>query len=449
MEYPGARFRRPIRITMLVLFIVAFFIISPVVIIYSAGYRFDFRNGLLRETGSLSVDIHPKDASVYLDGLKIDQSIPVRLNNLTPHKYTLRLSLPGYYDWEKQIEINKNQTTYIKGLTLLKKDHPIKILKETAKNISLSSEGRYLAYLSGEKNSTILKLSDLISNSTKNILTLPAGNSVGLSWSPSGDILALFSASAPHNIFYIVTTPAAPKIYNLIDKEKSEIIKFIWSRDIEAKLYFGTTDKIYSFMPKLGEAGKISSSTFQDWYLEDGSLWTIDYITNSRRLAISSDALGFKNNFAFVPETENETSSSLKGMKLVSAKKNTVVLANADGNKFYIVKKDKYFTVNGNKMFYSKFDNWMILWNPYELWTYSEGDDPLLLNRSGEVLKDVLPIDENNTLAMLWNDEITALHPYFYTDRSLVTGKIFSMTANQDQRILYYSDENGIWKLNY
>ena len=146
MEYPGSIITRKIRLATLILFIAAFFLITPTVILYSAGYRFDFRNGLLLETGSLRMDLFPEIARVYLDVLKIYQALPLRLNNITPHKYNLKITAPGYYDWEKQIEINRNRTTYIKEFILLRKDKAKLIYADDAEILSLSPSGRYLAY---------------------------------------------------------------------------------------------------------------------------------------------------------------------------------------------------------------------------------------------------------------------------------------------------------------
>ncbi|MFA6105201.1 MAG: PEGA domain-containing protein [Patescibacteria group bacterium] len=450
MEYPGAKFRRPIRLTMLILFITAFFIISPLVILYSAGYRFDFKNGLLKETGSLSVDILPKTAAVYLEGLKIDQTLPVRLNNITPHKYTILLSAPGYYDFEKQIEINKNQTTYIKELVLIKKDKPKLVSKDLALVTALSVSGKSLAYIIKEKNNYVVKISDEQTGSVTTVLKIADDEIPNLSWSPTGEFLAVHSKFSPYKQFFVVNVSAiAPKVSDLALINKSIIDKYIWSQDVEPKLHFESGGNIYSFLPRLNNASRIASSSFQDWYLDEGSLWTIDYITTSKQLAIYSDTLGFKSFFASISENNEYASSSLKKLKLESAKKNTVVLADSETGKFLIVKRDKYFTVNADKMFYSKFNNWLILWNSFELWTYSENDEPYLLNRSGEKLNDIIPLDQYNTLGLLWNNEISALYPYFYTERSIVNDKISSMTANPDQRIIYYSNSNGIWKINY
>jgi hypothetical protein len=92
MEYPGTKFTKPIRQFMFIFFISAFFIISPLLIMYTAGYRYDWHNGLLKETGSISIDIEPQESVAYLNNIKLQKTPPIRLNNITPATYNTRLS---------------------------------------------------------------------------------------------------------------------------------------------------------------------------------------------------------------------------------------------------------------------------------------------------------------------------------------------------------------------
>lgn len=449
MEFPGTRLTRPIRLAILITFVAAFFIISPVVILLSAGFRFDLRNGLLKETGSLSVDVVPQTASVYLDGIKIDQSIPIRLNNITPHKYTLRLSAPGYYEWEKNIEVNKNQTTYIKGLILIKKNSPVNISDEKATQLSISPSGKYLAYTILNRNNTDVFVRDETTNSKTRIMTIQNEQKIELNWSPLGDFLAISTEKKPHNFLYIINAGSTNKINPINLGEKQTVNKYLWSKDAEPKLYYENDGQIRSYLPRLDQNNAITTSTFQDWYVSEGSLWAIDVSTSTGGLTITSDYLGFKNQFFSILPNDNLTSSSFKKFTISSVNKKVVILNNSDSEKYYIISKDRLYIVNGRNFLYSKFNNWLLLWTPWELWTYSDGDEPYLLNRSGDELLNVVPLDEFNTLAMEWKNNVTILHPYFLTQRTVIDGPVNSLSANTQTRTLYYSNKEGLWKLNY
>lgn len=442
MEYPGAKFTKPIRLAVLLLFIAAFFLIAPTVVIYSAGYRFDFRNGLLRETGSLSVDILPKDASVYLDGLKIDEKMPIRLNNISPHKYSLKISAPEYYEWEKQIEIHNNQTTYIKDIVLLRKEKPLLVTNEKAKQLSLSKSGRYLAYLTEDGS---LRIRDLLTDSPSKIFSLKDGPYL-LRWSPFNDYLAVGSQKAPFKELYVINTEKNHEVTDLITNLNG-IMKFGWRNSTEPELYFGDQETINSFLPRTGQKRMISENKYLDWYLQN-VLWTLEANTTTNSLEIRKDALGFNDLFKNIYPAEKETTSSLYLWKISQITGQTILLKNDFGH-FRIINGDNDFIISADNDLLSQFNNWLILWSPWELWTHSEGEEPFLLSRSGEELIQVEPLDQFNTLALVWKDRVTALYPYYFIERQLVDKEAKSIAADNQNRVLYYALENGIWKLSY
>ncbi|MEK7625076.1 MAG: PEGA domain-containing protein [Patescibacteria group bacterium] len=446
MEYPGSKFTRRIRITTLLAFIAAFFIISPVVILYSAGYRFDFKNGLLLETGSLSVDILPLTATVYLDGLKIDQAMPIRLNNLTPHKYNLKISASGHYDWEKQIEISRNKTTYIKEFILLKKSKPKLITPDTAAGISISASGRYLAYSIFRNNETELVIEDE-QKKNKNLIFRLSG-ALTLLWATHNDTLAVASGVGNGNrrrvsVIDVVTG-------NMTDVRSADpILKYLWGETANPNLYYGTKDGIYSFTPHSGQVSLITNSKFLDWQIDNEILWTMDINTSTAELMISKDTLGFRKVFNSFTTIGNEPTKTLANTKFETIEHDTVLLRDKAENIYYIVRANAKFAINASKYYLSRFNNWWLFWSPYELWTYSEDDEPYLLNRSGVKFENILPLDKYNTLALHRDGKISALFPFFYIERELVDDSVKVMTADPEARVIYYSNDKGIWKLNY
>lgn len=447
MEYPGAIFTRPLRLLMLTIFIVAFFLIAPGVILVSAGYRYDFKNGLLKETGSLSVDVQPKDATAYLDGLKIEDTVPVRLNNITPRKYTLLISAPGYYDWEKQIEISNNQTTYIKDIMLLRKDRPKQISKDRTDNLAVSADGRFLSYLTTGNNQTAVILVDQKLGTTNNVLLLPGTSALSLSFAPLSDYLVISGATAPFRQLFLVNAISPKTPVDLTALADGPIDKFIFRKTPQPEIYYSTKNGIFSYLAESNQNLTITTSTF-DWYIDDGTLWKLEYSASTTNIKLIRDALGFKVNFATISVNDLQETSPLD-WKLAAIYNHTALLQNSQAGKFLIVAADKKFMINANRFLVSKYSSWLILWNTSDLWTYNEGDEPFLLNRSGTPLDDVIPLDPFNTLALRWSGSLTALYPYYFIERDLIPEKIGGLTADSAARILYYSNSDGIWKMSY
>lgn len=138
----GTWLTRPVRIAIMCSLILAFFILSPLLILYTAGFRYDFETGRVLQTGVLSVDITPTEASVVLNGITVDKRIPVRLTNRAPGAYTLLLEQEGHHSWERVIEINSRQTTYIRDIQLFAVSLPIQselVLDQSASSTFLTS----------------------------------------------------------------------------------------------------------------------------------------------------------------------------------------------------------------------------------------------------------------------------------------------------------------------
>jgi len=87
------------------LFSLAFVILTPVIVYYSLGYKFDIKSKKFLKTGALSIKTFPRAVTVYLDGKKIDELTPGTIRELMPHKYNLVLEKEGFYPYNMEIEI--------------------------------------------------------------------------------------------------------------------------------------------------------------------------------------------------------------------------------------------------------------------------------------------------------------------------------------------------------
>jgi len=116
-----------------------------------------------------------------------------------------------------------------------------------------------------------------------------------------------------------------------------------------------------------------------------------------------------------------------------------------------LINKDKQYKLTADKYKISPYNQWWLIWSEWELWTYSHGEEPRLINRSGENLENVLPLDQYNTLGLIWENKLTALYPYYLVENTLANFKVDQVEVDSITKILYYTQKNrkGVWKLNY
>lgn len=104
-----------------------FFLITPLVVLYSQGYRIDWDLKKIIKTGSFYFKVWPDGAQVFINGTFQKKtgfiSNSVYINNLTPKEYKVEIKKQGFQTWQKNIEIKENLVT-ISGNVILIPENP-------------------------------------------------------------------------------------------------------------------------------------------------------------------------------------------------------------------------------------------------------------------------------------------------------------------------------------
>lgn len=127
-------------------FILLFFIVSPIIILYTLGYKYNWSKKTLEKTGVFFIKSYPKSAEVYLNNKKYKDGTPTQINRLLPNNYLIKIAKEGYLDWQKNLTIYPDQTTFIEDVSLFKKNvKPI-----------LISDGEFSSYLQSNNKQWII-----------------------------------------------------------------------------------------------------------------------------------------------------------------------------------------------------------------------------------------------------------------------------------------------------
>jgi hypothetical protein len=136
------------RTILFVIFVFLFFIISTSILLYTQGYRLDFKNKKLTKTGGLFLKIFPKQASIYLDNKFFKKTDfifgSILIENLLPKKYKVRVEKEGYFPWEKNLEIKENEVTEVKNIILFPKKIKPENLFTKIENFWVSPGGKII-----------------------------------------------------------------------------------------------------------------------------------------------------------------------------------------------------------------------------------------------------------------------------------------------------------------
>jgi hypothetical protein len=460
MEYLNSTFTKPWRRFVFGLFVTTFFILSPLIIAYTMGYRYDWKDGLLRETGAISIDILPKKSSIYINDQKINSSIPIRLNNITPNLYSLQISAKGYYDWYKEIEVKNKQTVYIKEIELIKKNKPVLIAPLPIDLVTLSPQGNYLVYKTQTSSPKKLTIRNN-RNGKEYVINYPLSSTsdeLVSSWSKNDHYILLYENNIKNNDVF-------PTVFNTLQPEKNNgtrlktegmIKKTQWSGNLnDTKLYFSTSDNTIMVYDPLTDTSKILLEAHNlDWYVGEEFVTTLTLNTTTAQLTLHQYNLANGNEIKTILLHGDlfNNKNFLEKWHIKNVTPKTTILSKKDENESYVLTSEgQEFNLLNTKYFQSPYNNWQLFWNNWELWSYAEGESPTLLNRSGEELKEVFPLDQYNTLLLMWNQKTSIFYPYYRVMHDFLNESLKIVRVDTAQKIIYFTknSQDGLWKLVY
>jgi len=147
-------------------FLSIFITVAPILTLYVQGYRLDFENKKLTQTGGLFIKtIIPRQAEVYLDNklaAKTDFFFSSTLvENLLPKIYNIKVQKQDHYTWEKNLEVKEKQVIEARNIVLFPKDPGFELISTGVKNIWFSKDKKKAVIKEENKNIWSLKLYNL------------------------------------------------------------------------------------------------------------------------------------------------------------------------------------------------------------------------------------------------------------------------------------------------
>ncbi len=116
-----------------------FLVLTPSVILYSQGYRIDWKAKRLVQTGALYVKIIPTRSDMSIDG-KYSKTTDfffgsALVGNLFPGSHLVHISKEGWQPWAKQLDIQEKQVTDAKNIILFPEDPEFSIATDKVQRV--------------------------------------------------------------------------------------------------------------------------------------------------------------------------------------------------------------------------------------------------------------------------------------------------------------------------
>jgi len=354
--------------TRTILFLICLFLfllIAPSAILYSQGYRFDFENKKLTQTGGLFLKIIPKQAEIYLDGKLIKKTDfffgSALIENLLPKKYKIEIKKEGYHLWEKNLEIREKQVTEVKNIILFPESPTFNILVSGIKDFWPSPDEKKIILKEAtlpppDKEVWSLKLYDLEKNVKSHLISEKDIYLKG------ADLLNLEFSSDSKEIYLDIGMKEQLKYFTLTIDKTPPIL----------------TEKEITPIPENIIASQILNGN--NYYLDNsGHLFKVDersFISTPRSAWVNEERLTEK---SFPVKAETEYTLEIFPNSLFLRESQTLYQLNPDSKIF-----EKFFE-NLNSLKISPGLKKLVYFSNYEIWIlFLKDSDPPLTHRRGD-----------------------------------------------------------------
>jgi len=446
--------------TLYLTFFAVFFVVAPILALYTAGYRYDSKKGQLEKIGVLSVDSLPKDAGVFING-KYQSQTPIDIIKLLPGRYNIEIRKDDYYPWAKEIEIKSNAAAFYNDVILFKKKLPELKIEGQINIFSASTDGKKIIYSIVRENKEELRLLNINNNSDFLIEEFNSTTYNSLSfveWSPTNTKALIRQAIGNFNKYLIVDTETL-KSKELFNITRLNFSKITWDRQNDFYLYGLQKTILYKIDLINNLTETVISANITDFQIINSNIYYItrsanDYFLNRKRL--TTEELKDKK-IKLLPFSDYSLKfADLKILVLLDNKNNDLFIVNSKIFDSESIENEIILQANAKNIFWSADKNNLIYYDNAELWTYNfDKNENKLINRYGEIIDNPIWYPKNNYIIYQMENKIKIIEVGGKNYKNNITlaklEEIKNLGIDQMGKILYFSgkigNQEGIFQL--
>lgn len=426
---------RPIRVLIMTILIISFFIISPLIILYTAGWRWNFSTGTLEVTGVLSIDTEPDDASVFLNDQLVTTKQPLRLSSLAPGNYRVKISKPGYHSFATDVTIRSHETTYIRNTTLFIDTNPQLVTSTigTVANLKINQfEPLALQYQNSTSSPELVTINNGVvkkfSVTNKSELQCSFTKNYCLLWQKNGEAATIIN-----------TLEQTQQKIN----QPTNIQRIQWNDEKRGALAYAQSKAAVVELNADGKTTKLTNTSSSVWFIDTNkTMWNYSSTT------LTSEQ-GGKPVASTGPHEVNNLIAVRSNYALLKTKSGLSVM-----NTIYSNPEITNFENYTNYEYHVPTAEWR-LWSTWEISSlYDHNGLHTILYRAAEPIQLVKALEPAGVLLIVQNNSLIAFNPGYYTSQKLATfDSITSITTDEENRLILiagsWNGQNGIFSLTY
>jgi len=246
-------------------FIAIFFLVSPPLVFYTAGYRYDFKHNRVIETGSLVVKSYPAGAEIYLDDELYREKTPTIINTIIPGTMNLRVEKEGYHVWERKIQIEPRVTTFVETVRLFADTMPVPQLERSIIDYWWNERENKFVYQTTDH----IRLFNTFNNSDTLIANTGPGVSADVAWSPDGQRFILTRTAYGAEQHFIINANKPDEFTDLSSITNLSLTTVQWNPLNDNSVYALSNGVLYRIPYLLKEIRLVHQGVIEDYRAEN------------------------------------------------------------------------------------------------------------------------------------------------------------------------------------
>lgn len=182
------------RFLLFLLFVLAFLVSAPLLVLYTAGYRLDLAHGRIVHTAVLNITSTPRNAPVSIDNETFaSERTPAVLDTILPGTHVITLEKTNYLPWQTTISFESREAVVMGPIILFLDSAPEQRAVLTTIATKIHEASNQFAYLTQESSWIEAWVMNASDGEKKLLMRLPynAQSTYELDWSTLGTHLLL------------------------------------------------------------------------------------------------------------------------------------------------------------------------------------------------------------------------------------------------------------------
>lgn len=302
-------------------FLFIFLITTPLILLYTAGFRYNIQKGRVQKTGIIIVSTAPRKAQIFLNDKFYElKSTPAEIKNILPGDYEIKIQKEGYHSWSKKLPVYENTTTFAEKIILWLNTKPTIINSSEAKLWTLSSDKQKVIFVNNENYIYSLTLDDGSFKHLGNLngeahkIIVSEGKKFIVEYTNNGKkYFAIYSSSENEN-----SKPLTLSDYSLIK----------WPTNTDSYLLGLSEKSIWKIDPISGAKQAISNDTVDDFFISGSDF----YYLKDKQVFKKQES---QTNTKSIGQVENNNYNFLKeqGNNIILSNGSAIAIIDKNGNK--------------------------------------------------------------------------------------------------------------------